>query len=224
MDDTERRFGQGIDFTLGPAQPGLGKSLAVLRPVQLEALHSHRAHHEPIVSADARFDGKPVGLEIVALREALLTCVVSLPAKQAHTAAGGGKHVLTHLVGAKASPTQRSDIILQVLHERTAAVLPAVALVHLGEDADHVTNGCDFRHADDAAHAGGSRAPCDLLHVAQRQGSSGHRVRGGRKEAAPEPTRTSTCAARHRSDRAGGTVRCCLFPRHPGRPVRGPTA
>jgi hypothetical protein len=116
----------------------------VFGTVELEALHSHHAHHESVVSAQAGFGGQGVGLEVVALGEALLACVVAFPAEQVDAAAGGGEHLLADVVGAEPGPAQRGDVVAEIGDQGAAAVVAAVAFVQLGEGVDHVADGGDL--------------------------------------------------------------------------------
>jgi hypothetical protein len=87
-------------------------------------------------------------------------------------AAGGGEHLPADLLGTETAPAQRGDIVAQVGDQGAAAVLSAVAFVHLGEDAHHVAHGGDLGHADGEAGAGGGSALGDLLDVGERQRGS----------------------------------------------------
>ncbi|WP_231981476.1 hypothetical protein [Streptomyces malaysiensis] len=134
---------------------------------------------------DTGLDGECVGLKVIALGEALLSCVVGLPTEQMHTAAGGGEHLLPDLVGAEAASAQGGDIVAQVLHQGAATVLSAMAFVHLGEEPDHVADGSDFGHADGLTGSGGGCAVGDLSDVRQGQAGGSDRVGGGAEETAP---------------------------------------
>lgn len=95
-----------------PVQARLGELLAVLGAVEPQALHGHRAHHEPVVPWDAGLGGESVGLEVIPLGESLLTCVVALPALEVDAAAGSGQHLLADLLGAETAPAQRATCTL----------------------------------------------------------------------------------------------------------------
>ncbi|WP_282108582.1 hypothetical protein [Streptomyces sp. RM72] len=136
--DAEEGFGLCVHLAFGPVQAGLGQAQAVFGAVEFEAFHGHRAHHESVVSAQAGFGGQGVELEVVALGEALLACVVAFPAQQVNAAAGGGEHLPADVVGAEPGPAQRCDVVAEVGDQGAASVVAAVAFVHLGEGVDHV--------------------------------------------------------------------------------------
>ncbi|WP_327170224.1 hypothetical protein OG471_01260 [Streptomyces sp. NBC_01336] len=82
-------------------------------------------------------------------------------------AAGGGQHLLSGLVGAESGPAQGCDVVAEVGDQGAAAVVSAVAFVHLRECVDHVADGGDLGHADGVACARGGGAGGNVLDVVQ---------------------------------------------------------